>query len=309
MSSSPKVLPSVGVGARRKRRSARGLIPYVLIGPSFVGVLVFLFIPAVAVFVLSLFKWNILTPPTFVGLANFTTLFQDQMVLQAMATTGYYVLLNIPVQTMLAILLAVLLNHKLRGMSLFRTLIVMPWLASPVAIATVWNLLFDPQNGTLNAILHVFGIPPQAWLASTTEALPSVAMVNIWQWTGYNMLFFLAGLQSIPSYLYEAANLDGASKARQFFNITLPLLRPTLAFVLITTVIGSFQVFDTVYVMTSGGPGTATNVYNYMIFNEGFKYFHMGYAAAMSVILFVVILIITLLQLRFFSSRTVYDLS
>ena len=157
-------------------------------------------------------------------------------------------------------------------------------------------------------VLQWLHLPTLQWTSSPSTALMSVALVNIWQWTGYTMLFFLAGLQGIPRYLYEAANLDGASKIRQFFSITFPLLMPTLSFVLITTTIGSFQVFDTVYVMTSGGPGTATDVYNFNIYQQGFQFFHMGYASALAVILFLVILLITLIQLRYFNKRTTYDL-
>ncbi|WP_008336847.1 carbohydrate ABC transporter permease [Alicyclobacillus acidocaldarius] len=287
----------------------RRLAPYAFIFPSFIGVLAFLLVPAVAVLIISLFNWNMLSPPKFVGLRNYLDIFQDPLALHSMLVTVYYVLLNIPVQTVLAILLALLLNRRLPGMGMFRAFFVLPWLAMPVAISVVWNLIFDPTNGVLNDVLTAVGLHPQQWLSSPVEALPCVAAVNIWQWTGYNMLFFLAGLQSIPSHLYEAANIDGAGRLRKFFSITLPLLRPTLLFVLITSVIGSFQVFDTVYVMTQGGPGTATNVYNYYIFQQGFQFFHMGYAAALSVILFVVILLVTLIQFRFVGKGATYDMS
>ncbi|MBF8376309.1 sugar ABC transporter permease [Alicyclobacillus mali] len=287
----------------------RRLAPYVFIFPSFVGVLVFLLVPALAVLIVSLFNWNMLSPPRFVGIHNYLDIFHDPIALHSMLTTVYYVILNIPVQTVLAILLALLMNRRLPGMGVFRAFFVLPWLAMPVAISVIWNLIFDPTNGVLNGLLAAVGLQPQQWLSSPVEALPCVAAVNVWQWTGYNMLFFLAGLQSIPSHLYEAANIDGAGRFRKFFSITLPLLRPTLLFVLITSVIGSFQVFDTVYVMTQGGPGTATNVYNYYIFQQGFQFFHMGYAAALSVILFVVILLVTLIQFRFVGRGTTYDMS
>ncbi|WP_234969708.1 carbohydrate ABC transporter permease [Alicyclobacillus vulcanalis] len=284
------------------------MAPYAFILPSLIGVLAFLLIPAVAVLVISFFNWNMLSPPRFVGFRNYVDILHDPIALHSMLTTVYYVVLNIPLQTIFAILLALLVNRRLPGMGVFRALLVLPWLAMPVAISVVWNMIFDPTNGVLNNLLAIVGIHPQQWLSSPVEALPCVAAVNIWQWTGYNMLFFLAGLQSIPAYLYEAANLDGAGRVRKFFSITLPLLRPTLLFVLITSVIGSFQVFDTVYVMTEGGPGTATNVYNYYIFQQGFQFFHMGYAAALSVILFVVILLVTLAQFRFVGRGTTYDM-
>ncbi|KRW92653.1 sugar ABC transporter permease [Alicyclobacillus tengchongensis] len=287
---------------------ARSLAPYLLVFPSFVGVMAFMLIPALAVIVISFFKWNMLSPPNYVGLHNYVDILHDPIALHSIVTTAYYVLLNIPLQTVVAIMLALLLNRRLPGMGIFRALFVLPWLAAPVAISVVWQWVFDPTSGVFDALLSSIGLPRLQWLASPTEALPAVALVNIWQWTGYNMLFFLAGLQGIPKYLYEASELDGSGKVRQFFSITLPLLRPTLLFVLVTSVIGSFQVFDTVYVMTQGGPGTSTNVYNFYIFQQGFQFFHMGYAAALSVILFVVILLVTLFQMRFVGKRTTYDL-
>ncbi|GLF99977.1 sugar ABC transporter permease [Alicyclobacillus hesperidum subsp. aegles] len=291
-----------------REKMSRSLAPYLLVFPSFVGVMAFMLVPALAVIVISFFKWNMLSPPNYVGLHNYVDILHDPIALHSIVTTAYYVLLNIPLQTVVAIMLALLLNRRLPGMGIFRALFVLPWLAAPVAISVVWQWVFDPTSGVFDALLSSIGLPRLQWLASPTEALPAVALVNIWQWTGYNMLFFLAGLQGIPKYLYEASELDGAGKVRQFFSITLPLLRPTLLFVLVTSVIGSFQVFDTVYVMTQGGPGTSTNVYNFYIFQQGFQFFHMGYAAALSVILFVVILLVTLFQMRFVGKRTTYDL-
>ncbi|MCL6633091.1 MAG: sugar ABC transporter permease [Alicyclobacillus herbarius] len=301
---------SVPVSAAAKDRSRwHFAVPYIFIGPSFIGLLAFLLLPALAAIVISFFDWNMLTRPKFIGLQNYVSIFHNKAALQAMLITVYYVVLNIPIQTVLAILLALLLNRRIRGMAFFRAVYVLPWLAAPVAISVVWQWIFDPTSGVLNSFLQVFGVSKQGWLSSPAEALPCVAAVNIWQWTGYNMLFFLAGLQGIPKYLYEAAELDGSGPVRTFFSITLPLLRPTTLFVLVTSVIGSFQVFDTVYVMTQGGPGTATNVYNFYIFQQGFQFFHMGYASALSVILFLVILIVTLVQMKYVGSRTTYDLS
>ncbi|QRF24773.1 sugar ABC transporter permease [Alicyclobacillus sp. TC] len=293
---------------KKSKLTSQGITPYLFVFPSFVGVLLFMLIPAIAVLVISLLHWNLLSSPSFAGLSNYTKVFHDPTALHSMLITVYYVLLNIPLQTVLAIILALLLNRRLPGMAIFRALFVIPWLAMPVAVGVVWQWILQP-TGMLDSLLQVLHLPQIDWLGTQHWALPAVAMVNIWQWTGYNMLFFLAGLQGIPAYLYEAAELDGASPIRKFFTITLPLLRPTLLFVLITSVIGSFQVFDTVYVMTQGGPGQATNVYNFYIFQEGFQFFHMGFASALSVILFVVILLVTLLQFAYFRNRTTYDLS
>jgi multiple sugar transport system permease protein/sn-glycerol 3-phosphate transport system permease protein len=300
--------------ARPRRRNARrGLrrlataAPFVL--PSLAGVLLFLVVPVVIVLVLSLFQWNFLTPPHWVGLANFGTMTRDYHVFHALETTAFYVLWNIPVQTVIALGLALLLNRRMPAMGVFRALYVLPYMATPVAMAVVWGWVFNAQYGLVNHMLSVIGVHGPDWLGNTTTALPVVAMVNTWQYAGYNMLFFLAGMQTIPPALYEAAAIDGASAFRRFTRITLPLLNPTLLFVLVTDVIGSFQVFDTVYVMTQGGPGTSTTVINYQIYSTAFRNFDVGSASAMSLLLFGVILLVTFIQFRIFRNRTTYEAS
>ena len=282
---------------------------YAFLLPSFVGLLIFLIIPIIAVAVLSFFNWGLIAQPTFIGLGNYSKLFGSSSFWHSLLVTFYYILLNIPMQTVFALLLALLLNQKLPGRGIFRTLFVVPWMATAVAMGIVWQWIFDPQYGSLNSFLSLFHITGPAWLSSPGWALPAIAAVNIWQYTGYNMLFFLAGLQGIPPDFYEASSLDGAGPVRKFFTITLPLLTPTLFFVLVTDIIGSAQVFDTVYVMTQGGPGNATSVLNFTIFQQAFVFFHAGYASALSMVLFAILLIITLLQVLFFRNRTIYDLS
>ena len=284
-------------------------LAYTFLLPSFIGVLAFLLMPIVAVAVISFFNWNLLTGAHFVGLQNYDTLFHSSIVGNSLLVTAYYVLLNIPLQTVLALLLAALMNKKMRGMGVFRTIYVIPWMATPVAMGIVWQWIFDPQYGALNSFLGFFGLHGIAWLSTSQLAMPSIAAVNIWQYTGYNMLFFLAGLQSIPEELYEAAAIDGVSRVQAFFHVTLPLLRPTMFFVLVTAVIGSFQVFDTVYVMTQGGPGMATNTISFDIFRQAFVFFHAGYASALSMVLFAILLVVTLAQAFYFRKRTVYDLA
>lgn len=282
---------------------------YAFLLPSFVGLLIFLILPIIAVAVLSFFNWGLIAQPTFIGLGNYSKLFGSSSFWHSLLVTFYYILLNIPMQTVFALLLALLLNQKLPGRGIFRTLFVVPWMATAVAMGIVWQWIFDPQYGSLNSFLSLFHITGPAWLSSPGWALPAIAAVNIWQYTGYNMLFFLAGLQGIPPDFYEASSLDGAGPVRKFFTITLPLLTPTLFFVLVTDIIGSAQVFDTVYVMTQGGPGNATSVLNFTIFQQAFVFFHAGYASALSMVLFAILLIITLLQVLFFRNRTIYDLS
>ncbi len=282
---------------------------YSFLLPSFLGLLIFSLLPILAVAIISLFRWGLLGKPTFIGLQNYTIMFGNASFWHSLLLTFYYILLNIPAQTVLALLLAVLLNQNIPGRGIFRTLFVVPWMATAVAMGIVWQWIFDPIYGSLNTFLGVFHIVGPAWLSSPAWALPSVAAVNIWQYTGYNMLFFLAGIQGIPPDFYEAASLDGAGPVQRFFAITLPLLTPTLFFVLVTDIIGSAQVFDTVYAMTQGGPGDATSVLNFNIFRQAFEFFHAGYASALAMVLFAILLIITLLQVLFFRSRTVYDLS
>ncbi|HEY4854621.1 MAG TPA: sugar ABC transporter permease [Streptosporangiaceae bacterium] len=290
-------------GARRLGTAA----PFVL--PSLIGVAAFLLIPVVIVLVLSFVQWNFLTPPRWVGLANFSTIVRHDHVFHALLISAYYVLWNIPFQTVLALALAMLLVRKMPAMGVFRALYVLPYMSTPVAMAVVWSWMFNAQNGLINHLLLLVGVHGPDWLGSTSTALPVVAMVNTWQYAGYNMLFFLAGLLAIPPQLYESASIDGASAFRRFTRITLPLLNSTMLFVLVTDIIGSFQIFDTVYVMTQGGPGNATNVVNYQIYQTAFQNFDVGSAAAMSLVLFAVILVVTVIQFRFFRSRITYEIA
>jgi multiple sugar transport system permease protein/sn-glycerol 3-phosphate transport system permease protein len=295
--------------SRRGRRLRTTLEAYLLIAPALFGFLAFLVAPVVIVFVLSLFSWNLIGSPQFVGLANYRRMFADPQAWHALLNTGYYVLLNIPVQTILALLLALALNRKMRGSRLFRVLFVLPWMAMPVALGVIWNWFFDPRSGIIDHLISLLGFTGPNWLTSTTWAMPVIASVNVWQYTGYTMLFLLAGLQAIPQTVYEAAAIDGASSVQRFFRITLPLLRPAMFFVLVTNVIGSFQQFDTVYVMTQGGPGQSTTTMNYYIYQQAFQLFHAGYAATLSILLFAVILLVTIVQFRYFRKRTIYDFS
>ncbi|WP_042391743.1 carbohydrate ABC transporter permease [Streptacidiphilus carbonis] len=282
---------------------------YLLIAPSLFGFVAFLLLPIIGVFVLSLFSWDLIGDPHFVGLANYRTLAGDHGAWNALDNTLYYVLLNIPAQTVLALLLAIALNRKLRGGKVFRVLFVLPWMAMPVALGIVWTWVFDPRNGVVNHLLALVGVAGPNWLTDKGWAMPVIASVNVWQYTGYTMLFLLAGLQAIPQTIYEAAEVDGVTGVQRFFRITLPLLRPSMLFVLVTNVIGSFQVFDTVYVMTQGGPGDSTTTMNFYIYQQAFQLFHAGYASALSIVLFVLILLVTACQFLYFRKRTVYDFS
>lgn len=294
--------------ARTGRRTGSGRRAVFFLLPSMVGVLGFLAVPVLLVIVLSFVHWDLLKAPRFAGLSNYSDAFRYDGLGHSLLVTLYYVALNIPVQTVLALGLALLLNRRLPATGLARVLCVLPYLATPVAMAVVWSWVFDPKVGVINTLLSGLGIAGPAWASSPGWAMPVVAFANIWQYTGYNMLFFLAGLRAIPAQLYESAAIDGAGPVARFFRITLPLLRPTMLFVLVTGVIGSFQVFDMVYVLTHGGPGDSTAVMNYTIYQTAFTGFRIGEASAMSVILFVIILAVTLLQFAWFRRRTTYQM-
>ncbi len=289
----------------RPVRKLLAAAPFIL--PSLAGVVLFLLLPVVVVLLLSFVKWNFLQPPSWAGLHNFVTMTRDDHVFHALLISAYYVLWNIPIQTVIALGLAMLLNRSLPGMGVYRALFVLPYMSTPVAMAVVWGWLFNAQNGMINHLLSLAGVTGPNWLGDQATALPVIAMIATWQYAGYNMLFFLAGLQTIPPQLYEAAGIDGASAWGKFRRITLPLLNSTLLFVLVTDVIGSFQVFDQVYVLTQGGPGSATNVINYQIYTTAFQNFDVGSASAMSLLLFGVILLVTFIQFRFFRNRTTYE--
>ena len=292
---------------RFRRGAVAWLKAFPFLAPSLFGVGVFLLLPVVLIFVLSVLQWNLLSSPRFVGFQNFVTIFQQDGAGHSLLITAYYVALAIPLQTALSLGLALMLNRRLPGMGFYRVLCVVPFMATPVALAVVWNWIFDPKFGFANDVLRHLGIPGQDWLGSYTLAMPVLALVQIWQFMGYNMLFFLAGLQGIPPELLESASIDGATAAQRFKAVTLPLLRPTMLFVLVTTIIGSFQVFDTVYVLTGGGPGSSTQVLNLLIYQTAFTDFRIGEASAMSVVLFAVVLIFTVIQFAYFRRRTIYE--
>ena len=289
-----------------RRRTIR--TAFTFLAPSLIGVILFLLIPIVMVIGLSLVQWNMLTPMKWVGLSNFVNIFEFDGFGHSLVVTAYYVILNIPIQTVFALGMAMLLLRKHAGSGLIRVIAVLPFLSTPVAMGVIWNWIFNP-SGLVNQFLGHLGITGPAWLSSDATAMPVIAFANIWQYVGYNMLFFLAALQAIPKTLYEAAEIDGAGPFKQFFRISLPLINSTMLFVLVTGVIGSFQVFDTLYVLTQGGPGNSTEVLNLKIYQVAFMDFRLGEAAAMSVLLFGVILAFTIGQFLFFKNRTTYEYS
>jgi multiple sugar transport system permease protein len=265
--------------------------------PSLIGFIAFYAVPAVRGLYISFTNWDLLRPEKFVGLDNYVKLFSDKEFYNTFAVTLYYVVLNIPLQTILAILIAVMMSRLTNSM-LIRALIIIPWLMPPVVVGLIWLWLLDPNLGIINITLKNLGLPMIAFLGLPALAMPSIAMINIWQYVGYTALLIFAGLQSIPGSVYEAASIDGASENQMFWRVTIPLLRPVLVFVIVTSVIGSFQIFDTIAITTKGGPVNATKVFNWYIYEQAFSRFNMGYATALSIVLFLMLVLVSLLQMR-----------
>lgn len=275
------------------------LVAYLFILPSLIGFAAFYAVPAVRNVIMSFNEWNMLTEPKAVGLENYQTLFADERFRRSLMITLSYVLWNIPIQTILALFMAVMID-RIHNSALLRGVLVLPWLLPNVVVGLLWLWMLDPTLGIVNAALQGLGLPKQPFLGDPGQVIPTIAGINIWRHAGYTAILLFAGLKAIPHTLYEAAAIDGANEWTQFWRITIPLLRPVLVFVLVTSVIGSFQVFDTVAITTrNGGPAGSASViiwYIYdLVFNKGFK---MGLAAAASVILFAILVTVTVIQTR-----------
>jgi len=283
------------LGRWRGTRKVQALWAYAFLSLSLVGLLVFWILPIVAAFGLGFFRWTLLSPPEFIGWANFQRLLGDRYFWNALKNTLYYVAGVMP-GIGISLLLAMLLNQKLRFTTVYRTLYYMPTITMWSAIALVWIWLYSPQYGLINWMLSRIGVHGPAWLSDPQWAMPAQIFTSWWKGAGYNMVIFLAGLQGIPHVYYEAAAIDGASAWHKFRHVTLPLLTPTIYFVTIMTFIGSFGVFTQIYIMTEGGPGQATTTIMYYIFNTAFKYFEIGYADVLAIAFFLIVFAFTLIQ-------------
>ncbi|MFF9535489.1 carbohydrate ABC transporter permease [Streptomyces sp. NPDC014724] len=281
-----------GPGRRRQRAGMLMVAPALLHASLWIG------LPVVASVVLAFTKYDVLTAPQFVGLDNFRDMMDDAVFRKSIVNTVIYTFFTVPVGMMLGLLVALALHTGLKARGIFRTAVFLPQVTATVAIALVWLWIYNPGNGLLNTLLSFLGIDGPAWLSSTSWAMPSVILVGIWQGIGMKMLIYLAALQSLPKELYEAASVDGASKVRQFFSITLPLLKPATFFVLITSMISAFQSFDQIYILTDGGPANSTTMMTYEIYKSAFREFRVGYACAQSLVLFVLLMGFTLVNRR-----------
>jgi len=278
-------------------RMRNTIIGWSFILPNFLGFALLTLIPVVTLFYLGFTNWNIFGTANWTGLANFQRLLGDTTFHTAVLNTFYFAILHIPLTFVVSLGLALLLNTKLRGVAFFRTAAFFPYITSIVAIAVVWNLLFSPQYGPINQLLHSIGIAnPPTWLQSTTWAMPATVIVSTWRDMGYYMILFLAGLQTVPRELHEAARVDGAGVWQRFWNVTIPCLRPTTFFVTVMLTINSFKIFDLILVMTNGGPGNSTLVLSQFIYQTAFVQNQFGYASAASIVLFFICIIVTIIQ-------------
>lgn len=264
----------------------------IFILPALLGTVIFIVLPVIASFGLSFTSWDLLNPIKFVGLENYKLIFTEPLFFQILLNTIVFALATSVFGVIIPLVLAAILNSKLRGSEFFKTAYFLPFITPMIVIGIVWQWIFDPNIGILNRVLHMH----IQWLYDTHFALPALIMVTVWKLIGYNIVIFLSGFASIPDNLYEAAKIDGANPAQTFFNITIPMLSPTIFFVVIITAISSFQVFDLIYLMTQGGPLDSTNVLVYSIYKNAFEYFNVGKASAMAYVLFVIILVLTLVQ-------------
>ncbi|WP_322183191.1 carbohydrate ABC transporter permease [Neglectibacter caecimuris] len=283
---------------RRIRSLRENLTGWLFVLPAFLGFLLFFFLPILsgAVFSFTDFNGFNLDSLQFVKLENYNRLFSDDYFLNAFSNNLIYALLFTPLTLLLALFFAAVLNRVTFGRKFFRVCFFLPYISSMVSVAVIWKLIFSP-NGPLSSMLMGLGVSePPKWLMSSDWALYALIIIAVWKNFGYYMLILLAGMQTIPGYLYEAAEIDGASAFQRFRKITLPMLSPTIFLCIVMLLINSFQVFDLVNVLTRGGPGYATQVLVYRIYTEAFTYSHMGYACAISYFLFLVVLVITVIQ-------------
>ncbi len=275
---------------------------WIFILPALIGTLIFIVIPVICSFGLSFAKWDLLNPIQFAGLNNYKEIFSDALFYKILWNTIVFALSTSIFGVIIPLILACILNSKIRGAEFYKTAYFLPFITPMVVIGVVWEWIFDPNIGFLNHILHVH----INWLYDTHYAMPALIIVSVWKLIGYNMLIFLTGLSGISQSLFEAAKIDGATPFQTFKNVTVPMLSPTIFFVVIITAISSFQVFDLIYLMTQGGPFDSTNVLVYAIYKNAFEYFNAGKASAIAYVLFMIILVLTLIQWNF-RKKLVYN--
>jgi multiple sugar transport system permease protein len=300
-------LAEMSLAQLRRKKMKEACTGYLYLLPSITILICFWFFPAFYAFVISFYRWDFMNPvKTFVGLGNYVSLVTSAEFWRVMLNTVYYMFGSIPTAMFLALILALALNERIKFLAFFRASIFAPVISCIIAMSAVWLCMYDPVNGLLNYLLQLVGGRPMQWLSDTQTAMPALIIMDIWKHTGYDMIIYLAGIQSIPESYYEASKIDGAGRWHRFRYITWPLLAPTTLFILIISVIRRFQVFSMVHTMTQGGPAGATDVIVYYLYEKAFQDFQMGYAFSISYILFIVILAATLIQWKVGAKRVHY---
>ena len=280
-----------------KTRTRDTIAFFLFISPWLIGFVVFTIVPMLASLFISFTDWNILTPPVWSGTKNFQTIFSDPLFYKSIQVTLTYTLFSVPLNIILSIFVAMLLNNALPGMRLFRTIFYLPAIVSGVVISVIWLWIYNPDYGLINGFLAMFGIEGPGWVYDENWALPSLIIMSLWG-IGTNIVLYLAGLQSISTEFYEAAHIDGANFWQRLIYITLPSMSPVLLFTTLTGIINSLQTFTQAFIMTDGGPNNATNFYAYYIYNNAFVWRKMGEACAQAWILFIIIFILTMITLK-----------
>ncbi|MBY6036667.1 sugar ABC transporter permease [Fictibacillus nanhaiensis] len=285
----------------QKFLSSESLFGWGFILPAFILLFVFWIYPIGYSLYLSFLNWDMLNPATFAGFEHYETLLRSEDFKQALMNTAFYTFFYVSGVVVLGLLLAVLVNQNLKGIGFFRMLLFSPHITPIIAISIVWMSLYEVDDGLLNVILRSIGLPEGTWLASSDTVLMSLIIMGLWKAMGYYMMFFLAALQSVPDHLYEAGKLDGANRWQMFRHITLPFISPITFFVVIVAIIEAFETFDQIAVMTQGGPSNSSMVLVYMLYRQGFEYFHIGYASAIAIVIFLILVVFTVIQ--YFVSR------
>jgi multiple sugar transport system permease protein len=288
-------------------KQQRLLLGSVFLGVPLLWLLVWVVLPIFVVLFLSFTSYNVLRPPKWIALGNYQDLLSDDLFWHAIRNTIEYTLLSMPIGIVLSLLLAALVNTRLPGAGLYRTIFYLPVVAPLISAALVWVMFYEVSSGLFNYVLGLFGFRALDWLSNASTAMPAIVLMSIWKGLGFNMVIFLAALQGIPRELTEAAALDGAGRVRRFVAITLPLLAPATVYVVITSLIASFQVFAQVYVMTNGGPNNSTITMVHYIYRTAFQNLDFGYASSMAMVMFVLLVIAALVNLRLFSRGAAYD--
>lgn len=291
--------PSRGLSVFTRRERTETLAAYLFLSPFLVGLIIFVGGPIVAAIVISFTKWDLLTRPVFIGLENYRNAFRDVLFLKAIRNTLIYTVGSIPLGAIPALLLALALNKGFPGISVFRSLYLLPSTISIVAIGVAWSWIFNGQFGVVNYILRQLQLPTPNWLGSAQWALPVVMLVGSWRNLGYSVIIILAGLQNISLEYYDSAKIDGASSWKVFTHITFPMLSPTNFFLTIMSIIWSFQVFEITYIMTKEGPQASTLTWVYYIWENGFPWYRMGYASAIAFLLFIFMLVVCIALVRY----------